>query len=143
MDFYKRAQELRGETVTHRRWLHSHAEVGLNMPKAQAYVMEQLKNYGLEPRPCGHDFHAAMLLTAAKLLKENEAALSGRIRFMFQTAEDTFEGAKDMIANGILEGVDGALAYHVGSGRTPTAPIPTIPLIPSTSASTFTSPWKR
>ena len=54
MNFYEQALELRGETVAHRRWLHSHAEVGLNMPKAQAYVMEQLRNYGLEPRPCGH-----------------------------------------------------------------------------------------
>ena len=165
MDFYKRALELREETVVHRRWLHSHAEVGLDMPKTQAYVMEQLRSYGLEPHPCGHgvtaelgrdggrtlllradmdalpmpeesgepfacptgteahacghDFHAAMLLTAAKMLKENEAALAGRVRFMFQPAEETFEGAKDMIANGILEGVDGALAYHVGAGRIP------------------------
>lgn len=165
MDFYKRALELREETVAHRRWLHSHAEVGLDMPKAQAYVMERLRNDGLEPRSCGHgvtaevgreggrtlllradmdalpmpeesgepfacptgaaahacghDFHAAMLLTAAKMLKENEAALSGRVRFMFQTAEETFEGAKDMLANGILEGVDGALAYHISSGRMP------------------------
>ena len=60
MDFYKRALELREETVAHRRWLHSHAEVGLNMPKAQAYVMEQLKNYGLEPRPCGHGVTAEL-----------------------------------------------------------------------------------
>lgn len=165
MDFYQRALELREETVAHRRWLHSHAEVGLDMPKAQAYVLDALKKYGLEPRPCGHgvtaelgrkggrtlllradmdalpmpeesgesfacptgteahtcghDFHAAMLLTAARLLKENESMLSGRVRFMFQTAEETFEGAKDMLANGILDGVDGALAYHVGAGRMP------------------------
>lgn len=165
MDVYKRALELREETVAHRRWLHSHAEVGLQMPQAQNYVMERLREYGLDPRPCGHgvtaglgraggrtlllradmdalpmpeesgesfacptgrsahacghDFHAAMLLTAAKILKENEAALAGRVRFMFQPAEETFEGAGDMIANGILEGVDGALAYHVGPGRMP------------------------
>lgn len=165
MDFYKRALELREETVSHRRWLHSNAEVGLHMPKAQAYVIEQLKEAGLNPQPCGHgvtaqlgkpggktlllradmdalpmpeesgesfacptgteahacghDFHAAMLLTAAKILKENEAILSGQVRFMFQPAEETFEGAKDMLANGILDGVDAALAYHVGSGRMP------------------------
>ncbi len=40
------------------------------------------------------------------MLKEHEAELSGRVRFMFQSAEGTFEGAKDMLANGILEGVD-------------------------------------
>lgn len=165
MNFYEQALALRNETVAHRRWLHSNAETGLNMPKAQAYIMEQLTKYGLKPHTCGHgvtaelgpegkktfllradmdalpmaeesgesfacptgteahtcghDFHAAMLLTAAKLLKEQESMLSGRVRFMFQTAEETFEGAKDMLANGILNGVDGALAYHVGSGRIP------------------------
>ena len=45
MDFYERALELREETVSHRRWLHSNAEVGLDMPKTQAYVMEQLKKW--------------------------------------------------------------------------------------------------
>lgn len=165
MDFYERAIELQDETVAHRRWLRKNAEVGLDMPKARAYVMEQLKAYGLDPRPCGHgvttelgreggrrillradmdalpmpeesgesfacptsteahtcghDFHAAMLLTAARMLKENEFALCGRVRFMFQPAEETFEGAKDMMANGILEGVDGAMACHVGPGRIP------------------------
>lgn len=107
MNFYERALELREETVTHRRWLHRNAEVGLHMPKGQNYVMEQLRGYGCVAHTCGHDFHAAMLLTAAKMLKENEAMLSGRVRFMFQPAEETFEGAKDMMANGVLEGVDG------------------------------------
>ena len=34
-----------------------------------------------------------MLLTAAKILKENESMLSGRVRLAFQPAEETFEGA--------------------------------------------------
>ena len=48
MDFYKRALALREETISHRRWLHSNAEVGLHMPKGQTYVMEQLRGYGLD-----------------------------------------------------------------------------------------------
>ena len=76
---------------------------------------------GQEAHACGHDFHAAMLLTAAKMLKENESELQGTIKFMFQPAEETFEGSKNMIENGILENppVDAALAYHVSPGKMP------------------------
>ena len=47
--------------------------------------------------------HTAMLLTAAKMLKENEDALCGTVKLMFQPAEETFEGARDMLENGLLE----------------------------------------
>ena len=74
---------------------------------------------GKEAHTCGHDFHATMLLTAAKMLKEKEDTLEGTIKFMFQPAEETFEGSKNMIENGILENppVDAALAYHVSPGK--------------------------
>lgn len=76
---------------------------------------------GKEAHTCGHDFHATMLLTAAKMLKEKEDTLEGTIKFMFQPAEETFEGSKNMIENGILENppVDAALAYHVSPGKMP------------------------
>ena len=76
---------------------------------------------GTEAHTCGHDFHAAMLLTAAKMLKENEDALEGTVKLMFQPAEETFEGAGNMIENGILDNPtpDAALAYHVTSGQMP------------------------
>lgn len=76
---------------------------------------------GKEAHTCGHDFHVAMLLTAAKMLKEKEDTLEGTIKFMFQPAEETFEGSKNMIENGILENppVDAALAYHVSPGKMP------------------------
>lgn len=166
MDFYKKALELKDETVAHRRYLHEHAEVGLDMPIACGYIMKTLTDCGIEaercgkgvtalighgektlllradmdalPMPeesgehfacptgeqahtCGHDFHAAMLLTAAKMLKECESELKGRVKLMFQPAEETFEGSGNMIANGILEdpAPEAALAFHVAPGKLP------------------------
>ena len=70
---------------------------------------------------CGHDFHASMLLTAARMLKEAEGELQGTVKFMFQPAEETFQGSKNMIEAGILDDpkVDVALAYHVAAGQMP------------------------
>lgn len=166
MNYYERAMELKEETIANRRYMHAHAETGLDMPGTKAFVMEKLTEYGLEPRDCGygvtatlgkggkvillradmdalpmpeesgepfacptgteahtcgHDFHAAMLLTAAKMLREKEDTLEGTVKFMFQPAEETFQGSKNMVGEGILENpkVDAALAYHVSPGKTP------------------------
>ena len=165
MDFYKRALELKEETVSHRRFLHQNAEVGLDMPIAVEYISKKLTEYGLSPQKCGkgvtatighgkpvillradmdalpgkedsgeafacnkgnfhgcgHDFHAAMLLTAAKLLKETENTLCGTVKLMFQPAEEILCGCQNMVDNGILESPapDCALAFHVAAGRMP------------------------
>lgn len=67
---------------------------------------------------CGHDMHAAMLLGAAKLLKDHEDEIEGTVKLMFQPAEEIFEGSHDMIQAGLLEHpkVDGALMIHVMAG---------------------------
>ena len=70
---------------------------------------------------CGHDCHTAMLLAAAKMLSEDASQLNGRVKLMFQPAEEKLAGAADMLAAGILENpkVDAALAMHlfVGGGE--------------------------
>ncbi len=64
---------------------------------------------------CGHDLHATMLLTAAAMLKKHEDELTGRVKIMFQPAEEPGAGAKAMIQAGLLENprVDAAAALHV------------------------------
>ena len=51
---------------------------------------------------CGHDAHAAILCTAATYLKKHSDAVSGKILFVFQPAEEVKGGADDIVNSGIL-----------------------------------------
>jgi amidohydrolase len=63
---------------------------------------------------CGHDVHTAMLVGAGLFLAERAAAglLPGGVRLIFQPAEETGSGAKDVIAAGALDSVGRIFALH-------------------------------
>jgi amidohydrolase len=64
---------------------------------------------------CGHDSHTAMLLGAARILKEMEGSLKGSVKLMFQPGEEMGYGSRTMVEDGLLENpqVDAALAIHI------------------------------
>ena len=61
---------------------------------------------------CGHDGHSAALLATAAWLKQHESQLPGPVTLLFQPAEEGGHGAKKMIEQGALEGVDCIYGWH-------------------------------
>lgn len=63
---------------------------------------------------CGHDAHAAALLSTAKVLQEMRESFSGTVKLIFQPAEEYFpSGALAMMAGGDLDDCDAIIGAHV------------------------------
>ena len=66
---------------------------------------------------CGHDAHTAMALGTIKLLSQHRSELKGSVKVVFQPYEEGGEGAKAMIADGVLTSppVDSMVCVHIGN----------------------------
>ena len=73
---------------------------------------------------CGHDTHMAMLMGAAKILTTMKSKLTGKVKFIFQPAEEgapegEVGGAEIMVKEGVLQNpeVDVIFGLHISSAR--------------------------
>lgn len=63
---------------------------------------------------CGHDGHASILLGAATVLAGVADSLAGEVRFLFEHGEEALPGgASQMVAAGVMEGVDRVIGLHL------------------------------
>lgn len=118
--------ELFAYAVAIRRKLHEYPEVGFDLKRTEAAVTDELRKMGIQSTDrygtcsvvaqigtCGHDSHTAIVLAAAKYLKEHENELPCRVRFIFQPSEESaVSGAEMMVANGVTDGVDHIICTH-------------------------------
>lgn len=65
---------------------------------------------------CGHDAHVAIGLAVAERLARRRDEFAGEVRYVFQPAEEGLGGARRMIEEGVLDGVDAALGLHIWTG---------------------------
>ena len=63
---------------------------------------------------CGHDGHTAILLGTAMVLSELKEKINGSVRFVFQPAEETYAGGKDLVEKGAIDSpkADAIFAIH-------------------------------
>ncbi len=91
-----------------------------------AYRSQQIGEYNGKEVPvmhaCGHDTHMAMLMGAAKVLTEIKSELKGKVKFIFQPAEEGAPagekgGAEIMVEEGVLRNpdVDAIFGLHISA----------------------------
>ena len=66
---------------------------------------------------CGHDGHAAIGLAVAEMLMEYHHLLRGKIKLIFQPAEEGVRGAKAIVEHGHLDDVDFTIGNHLGGSK--------------------------
>lgn len=66
---------------------------------------------------CGHDGHAAIGLGLAEVLTRLKPEFTGRVKLIFQPAEEGVRGARAMVEAGVVDDADYFLALHIGFGN--------------------------
>ena len=72
------------------------------LPILEANQVEYASKTSGKMHACGHDGHTTIALGVAQLLSQHRAQLRGRVKFVFQPAEEVGQGAQAMVDDGAL-----------------------------------------
>src|SRR5207247_3287824 len=72
------------------------------LPITEANTTDYIAEAAGNMHACGHDGHTAIGLAVAKMLAGQKDRIAGRVKFVFQPAEETGFGAQEMIKDGVL-----------------------------------------
>ena len=100
------------------------------LPVQEENPVDYVSTHPGKMHACGHDAHGAMLLGAIKVLHDNRDKLCGSVKFVFQTAEETVDGAVKAIQAGALDNVDAVFGCHIGNLLDPNLPAGTFSIAP-------------
>ncbi len=105
--------DLRPESLGHGRTIALRADIDC-LPMTERTELDWRSIHDGRAHKCGHDGHTAILLGTAAVLARYREQISGNVRLLFQPAEEGVDGggAKVMIAEGALEGVDEIYGLH-------------------------------
>ncbi len=85
------------------------------LPVTEGNTLEYRSRTEGRMHACGHDGHMAIVYGAALMLSDVRKRLNGNVRFIFQPAEEeaTTGGAREIIKDGGLDGVDCIVGLHL------------------------------
>ncbi|MCA9980778.1 MAG: amidohydrolase [Anaerolineales bacterium] len=103
------------------------------LPINEANQTDYVSKHAGVMHACGHDGHMAMGLTLAKIMSKHRPKIKGRLKFVFQPAEEGLGGAFAMIADGVLNNPkpDVAFAMHLWTPL----PLGTVQVVPGPAMS--------
>jgi amidohydrolase len=103
-----------GAAAAHAKTLAIRADIDA-LPIQEVNEIEYRSQVEGKMHACGHDGHTAVALAVADILHRRRAKLKGHVKFLFQPAEEQVSGAKPMVEQRAIQGVDGVIGLHLWS----------------------------